>query len=231
MATTIVANDTFTAANGTNINARATDSGHTWTYGTGSATNASIQNNTAVDTVFSSPWLYSSYVPTTPDYDVEVVVTVDVATASAGGPIGRYDTSINRGYEAYWSGGAGAWVLSDFTGTLASFAGDIPTTPKTVRLVMVGNLIKVFIDGVQRISVTNSTYTAAGRPGIALNGGSAARTHDNWTVYEDIGFQGSTFKYWTGSLWANGKLKKWNGSAWEAAQVQRWNGSAWVNVP
>jgi hypothetical protein len=55
---------------------------------------------------------------------------------------------------------------------------------------MAGSSIKVLIDGVERISVTDTTYTNAGRPGGYFVGGAATRTHDNWQV--DVAAGGGT---------------------------------------
>lgn len=64
---------------------------------------------------------------------------------------------------------------------------------------------------------------------------SSAAMSRNIVITLDFGggplFNGSAFRYWTGSAWGTGVLKRWDGSAWVAAQVRRWNGSAWVNVP
>ena len=50
---TIVANDTFTAANGADITSRNSDSGHSWTTVPGSTGAVTIQSNAAVDAGFN----------------------------------------------------------------------------------------------------------------------------------------------------------------------------------
>ena len=94
----VVANDSFTAANGTSITARASDSGHTWTIAPGSTGAVTIQSNTAVDGGFNGPKAYSSYTPTSADYTVSLEVTADAAGSYVGGPGARIDTATGTGY-------------------------------------------------------------------------------------------------------------------------------------
>jgi hypothetical protein len=49
-------------------------------------------------------------------------------------------------------------LLGQWTGYGAEFTGVI-----RVRMEMMGSVITVFVDGVERISVVDATYTAAGR--------------------------------------------------------------------
>lgn len=186
---TIVANDTFTAANGTDITSRNSDSGHSWTTAPGSTGAVTIQSNAAVDAVFNGPLLYSSYTPPSADYSVFMTMVVDAAGNYVGGPAGRIDTATGTCYSVYWNGGAGEWRL-DTTTSIGTYTGDTPTTAKIVELRMAGSSIKVLIDGVERISVTDTTYTSAGRPGGYFVGGAATRTHDNWQV--DVAAGGGT---------------------------------------
>jgi hypothetical protein len=138
-------------------------------------------------------WAHSA-TPPSADYDVQVDVHTANASAYMPGPAGRI-ADIDNFY--FVCRDASTWYLRvRYAGTnyqLGSYAGDDPNTTRTVLLRLNGTSIKVFIGGVERISVTDSNLSAAGKAGIAGNyeGNSTGSTNylDNWTAtpYPDSG--------------------------------------------
>jgi hypothetical protein len=131
---------------------------------------------------------YSSFVPTDADYTVRA----DFKVAASGNvsPMigGRCSTSANTWYGVRY--GAGTWYLySIVTGTessIGTYVGDEPTTVKQVDLIMSGTTISVEIDSVERISVTDSSITATGRPcvGSYYADTGTDRNIDDYEVYD-----------------------------------------------
>jgi hypothetical protein len=165
--------DTFTGTTGTNLEAHTADTGGAWAVqGTNTTAFFKIDTNHAYCAVSGDFSVY--YVAATPadaNYSVHATVTINAGTSTGGGVAGRIDTATGSGYYVYYAGGApGAWRLSKFDGatetSLGTFAGDVPTTPRVAKLRMNGSTISLDIDGVQRISASDSTYTATGKAGL-----------------------------------------------------------------
>lgn len=60
-----------------------------------------------------------------------------------------------------------------------------------VRFELNGTSLKVFVDGTQRISVTDSTFTARGQVGLGADSGS--KTWDDFWVYSQFAFSGWSY--------------------------------------
>ena len=161
-------NDTFTDTNSTALSSHTSDSAHTWTQNGGGG--LQIYSNRVESTSSTSAGLYySSFVPADADY----TVTLDMITVGTGiAPFvaGRCSTSAVTMYGCRWNG-TDTWELIRWvSGTrtvIGTYVGDSPVgSSRTVSLSMVGSTISVSIDGVSRISVTDTGISAAGRPGI-----------------------------------------------------------------
>lgn len=168
--------DTFTDSDGTSVTSHTGETGATWTNHPSYTNGAKIQNNRAHGNG-EYRVLYASGAPASADYDVEAVVR-KVTGLNHGGIIGRCSTSTNTYYAAVWEN-AGPWwrlyKLVSGTSTSLGTYSDNPAegTDRTVKLQMRGTAIKVFVDGTERISVTDSAISDAGRAGIRLLYGSA----------------------------------------------------------
>lgn len=164
--------DSFTDTDGTNLGSHTGETGATWTIHPSYSVHAKIQSNRAYANGALRCY-YASGTPASADYAVEGVIRRVTKTGNAG-IAGRVDTSANTMYLVIWQGGAN-WELYKFvsgTGTqLGSGYNDDPAdgTDRTVKLEMIGTAIKVYVDGTERISVTDSAITAAGRAGIRTN--------------------------------------------------------------
>jgi hypothetical protein len=126
----------------------------------------------------SGDYVHSSATPAGVEYYVQGDIT---STGYSNWLMGRVSTTANTFYFVqYNAGGANEWRLyRRVAGTatlLGSYAGDVPTSVRTVKLEIKDATKKVFIGGVERISTTDNTITAAGRPGI----GSGQGTIDNY---------------------------------------------------
>ena len=167
------ANDTFTAANGTLLQNHVSDSGATWTKSTGGgASNLTVDTDRIYSPVNGSGWTpyYTSALSTNADYDIQADIRAPYSGASSFHVCGRIATN---SLDAYCAGlNNGVWKLYKRVGStitlLGQYVGDISgANAATVMLRMRGTQLEVYINGVNRISATDSSLTAAGRAGIA----------------------------------------------------------------
>lgn len=175
--------DTFTDTNGTELSAHNSDFSQV-----GSGDEAEIQSNALIP---SSSVGFEAYIndggtaPDDADYDVQADIYIPASDDVSLLVGGRMEAD-GDGYYAFWQGGDPGWRLLLVAGGApdsylgSAYNGDTPTTAKTVMLRMRGTTISVLIDDVERISETDATYSAAGRPGIGLWSSDVDTTMDNW---------------------------------------------------
>lgn len=133
---------------------------------------------------------YASGVPATADYDVEATLVIEGNTGQCQIAVGgRYSTVADSGYMLMaepW-GGQG-WVLYKVTaGTAVSIGseGKVSATfsvndTYTMKLEMRGDQIKGYVNGVQVLSATDSTYAAKGK--VAVVGYNGDGSTAVWTL-------------------------------------------------
>jgi predicted heme/steroid binding protein len=115
---------------------------------------------------------YASGAPNSADYDVEADIVAAQTPANRAGIAGRI-TPAGDHYRVSYSIGNGQYELQRVVGgtmTLlqsASWNGMLDGGRDTVKLQMRGNSIKVFVDGVERMSVIDSDISEAGHAGIS----------------------------------------------------------------
>ncbi len=166
--------DAFTDTNGTSLASHLSDQGNSWVNHIASAGNSAIiQNNRVRTNTAGSSIYYLNVTPASNDYDVECQIIHDGTGADTGGPIGRLSTSSVNMYIVVYVNAFSQWQLYKYVSAspslIGSYSGDSPSgTTRTVRLSMVGTAIKVFIDTVQRISITDSSITT-GRGGMVVS--------------------------------------------------------------
>lgn len=167
--------DTFTDADNTLLSAHTGEIGATWTkHPQSGGGDMKVSSNRLAGSVVADYAFYTpSGTPAGADYDVQATLRTNGDTASVAAVMGRFDTTALTGYRAMYSGFSGTWVLSKFVagsqvdlGTYAVAA--TADTDYDVKLEMRGSAIKVYIDGVERISVTDSAITAAGTAGVEI---------------------------------------------------------------
>lgn len=186
--------DSMTGTNWQDLNTRTGELGATWTkHPSTPSTRWYIYANRVHCGVFGN--MYASGVPASSDYTVEwtnrIYTTVTSPSNLNLGGAGRMSTSADTYYMLYYQ--AGELILAKrVTGTTTTLDAWISTltgggTDYTFALEMNGTAIKGYVNGVQRVSATDSDITAVGRAGIRSNGINDATTGnhiDNFRVYD-----------------------------------------------
>lgn len=168
----IFLNDTFTDTNGVAITAHTPELGGAWSaqFGNSPATPSLITSNRLYST--SGAAIYrNAAVPPSANYYVEGIF--DFLSTVAGdnvGVFGRASAGANTYYTVRWSQTAGTFAMFRIIGGVATQIGSSYVTTftsgsKIVRLTMAGSLITASIDGVLRISATDTNISAAGFAG------------------------------------------------------------------
>ena len=168
--------DSFTGTAGVALQDRDGETGATWTRhpsATADAVLTAAGRLRKEDTSSLAIYLASG-TPLTASYRVEgTVVAQSVVSGDRACVVGRLDPTVATGYAACYEQATGAWtlisVVSSTVTTLGSFTQAFPAgSSRRVGLDMAGTTIRVLVDGVVAISVTNSAITAAGRGGLML---------------------------------------------------------------
>jgi hypothetical protein len=167
--------DTFTDADGTNITSHTGETGATWTLITGyaPATPSKISSNRLYTTTTNGGY-QASGTPASADYYVEAVISYLSNIAGDSCAIcGRIDPAANTQYFARYGNTAGGWQLFKVvagtpTQLGSTVAAAFPTGDKTLRLTMQGTTIKLSVDGVDQITVTDSAISGAGLAGVRM---------------------------------------------------------------
>jgi lysophospholipase L1-like esterase len=167
--------DTFTDTTGTLLENHTGETGAVWTknpaFSTGSAAITSagrLRGNSGGFAIY-----YSSAAPASADYDVEADLYV-ASTADTTGILGRQSTSAVTYYLFDYEFSSAQWklytVVNGATLNSTTFNQTL-TAGQTyhIRLCMRGSNITCFVNGGQVISLTDSSITAAGRPGVLFS--------------------------------------------------------------
>jgi hypothetical protein len=185
------ASDTFTDTAGVTLQSHTAQTGSPWTKHAASTTDAVITNGNRIrkngSATFGSLY-YSSGIPASADYMVEA----DAFRASSSvaddiiGIVGRLDTTNALGtyYSAVYDKTNGRWSLISMNNGVKSVLGSYTQTFSSgttyhLSLDMSGSTIRLLVDGIQRVSATNATITAAGRAGVTMGFGGSNTTVDN----------------------------------------------------
>lgn len=184
------ANDNFGGGAG-NLESHTSDSGHSWTAGTSGGLAITAGGKVYCNNNGAGFRYYISATPPSADYYAELLITVGASGNVSIGPAIRVSNSDDTCYFVRWNDGS--WELyRNVTGSISSigtYTGDIPTgAGRTCRLTATGNIVKVLIDGVERISVddTGSAISATGFAGLfsyyADDDNGAARYGDTYAA-------------------------------------------------
>lgn len=162
-------NDTFTDASGTLLEAHTGEVGATWLKNTSFAAGSlaiSSANRCRDNTASAGASVYTaSGTPPGADYSV----FGDIACVSLVGEAGVFGRSSTTGTAWYWARYMAAttqWeLLVDLT-SLGTFPQTLtPGTTSALELRMAGTAIGLYVDGVLRVSATNSAHAGAGLAG------------------------------------------------------------------
>lgn len=185
----IVAQDSFTGTAGTDVTARAGDLGTLTRQGgsTGAIVITDANRCRGNDHDLGSNH-YTDRVTLTADYDVSANFRVfSLVTNHFTAVMGRMDTASDSSYYIGYDSGGTFWQLVGNNVQLAS-VGQVLVAGNTYNamLRMRGTTIKGFVDGVEIMSVTDSSVTRIGRGGIGCYQVSVAPTNTTGIHYDDL---------------------------------------------
>ncbi len=185
-----LSSDSFTDASQTPLTGHTGELGATWSFYQG----ADLAKISSANRLYRSGSGFSAYytnaTPPSSDYSVEAdLVFRSNINNDFAGVVGRVDTAGVNAYGARWEQGTngGNWVLFEYDNgnlvTLRSVAATARTANQVnrIKLEMIGSLIKLYVDGVQITSVTDTTISGAGRAGFFDGNPSAAITKTDTT--------------------------------------------------
>jgi hypothetical protein len=169
--------DSMTGTNWSDLHLHTGELGATWTRHTTTPSSRWYIFNNKVHCGVAGI-LYASGTPASADYSVQCDYTF-FTDITAIGLAGRISTSVATLYYTYYNGDE-LVLAKQINGAITSLNA-VPSVMAAgntyvLKLEMIGSAIKVFVDGVQRISVTDSTITAAGKAGVR-----SAASNDAWT--------------------------------------------------
>lgn len=174
--------DTFIGTNGANLNARAGETGATWTKNPASNYTGNYlitdANRVRTDTTYASGvWAsyYSSGVPATAEYDIVGQLYRVSTDLHSCGLSARQSTSADTRYVGMIETNGTYTIFKLVSGTytsLASSTGNDLSVGSTyrVRFVMRDDVKRLLVNGTQYITTTDNAITAAGRVGIGGEG-------------------------------------------------------------
>lgn len=175
--------DTFTGTDGTNLTAHTGETGATWTKGSVNIGSWSITSNRARMGNSTNTYIIDvcSGTPASADYDVTAVMHYFTSVGGFIGICGRvqspspsattfncYVAAITAGVFQIRRHAGTPDVVSNPGSVLGTYSpGLVAGNDYTVKLQMRGSTISLWVNGVRRIQATDSTYTTAGRVGVA----------------------------------------------------------------
>ncbi len=178
--------DNFTDTDGTLLSAHTADSGHTWTQHAAFAGTAEINGNRLRSTSNTRSNYYSSDVPSSANYIVTARLRKLGSAFSNAGVFARMSTGtpLNTYGLAYFQLSNEWRLIRTTNGTQANLATYSQTfnldEEREIELRVVGDSVKGFIDGVERLSATDGTHTAAGRAGVWVQQSQADGISVDW---------------------------------------------------
>ncbi len=137
-------------------------------------------------------YAYASGLPAGADYSVEagLFCASVVGSVRSAGPAARVSTSADTSYQLYWVTNTGFSLVKRvaITETVLGTYALVGTVGQEVKATIsaVGTAIKGFVNGVERISATDSAITAAGRAGFRCHATEGASALVNYIVATDI---------------------------------------------
>lgn len=184
--------DTFTDTSALLLSSHTGEAGATWTKHSSYSGNSYISNANRMSGGGDSLY-YASGVPATADYDVQADFCGMAQNASTPGIVGRLSTSGDNAYRVVFDvPNTGMYLLQKVNAGVVTqlqaigpwqWGGNFADgSTHNIKLQMRGSSLKVFIDGVERMSVTDSSITAAGRAGVYTRSYSMT---DTWGIHID----------------------------------------------
>ncbi|MEO5921125.1 MAG: LamG-like jellyroll fold domain-containing protein [Pseudolysinimonas sp.] len=201
----LISADSFTGTSGSSLASHTGEIGATWTHKAGAA-NAVISNENRVRRANVTGYTidYTTATPPSADYSVEadLYVKASIPAGETVGVIGRMDTTANTFYMARWEQADTSWNIVKYTngtvaypGFLANQGALVAGETYRIRLEMVGTALKLYVNGVLKVSATDATFTAAGRAGImdGADASSAAKSDSTGIHIDNFQVTPSTY--------------------------------------
>ena len=175
--------DTFTGDAGSTLQSHVSDSGAAWAKPVGTWADAVITGSTGRirkgGTNTGVALYYTSAAPASVDYKVEAdlhVPAVPLPTNDAIGVVGRLDPAASPSgtyYQAFYEYSSQKWTLAERTSSGFQWIGQSNVASLSVgtyrlTLDMSGSTIRLLVNGVEQVSVVDTSITAAGRAGVIL---------------------------------------------------------------
>lgn len=175
-------NDTFTGSDTTVLSSHTGETGATWTRVFGSPNTIVITDANRVRGVGDGVTMYTaSGTPASADYDVTCGI-YRVTNVDFTGCVGRAPAAATSAAAYSCLMGSNTFYLHyiDSAGSLTELDSEAitfaDTTLYVVKLEMRGTTLKCYLDGVERLSATDSNLTSAGRAGVWTYYGAANNT-------------------------------------------------------
>jgi hypothetical protein len=177
-AQSVTVEDSFSDTSGTSLNSHTPTSGGAWTHLQGSTT-ATVTSGGRIrhlNTTFTPAYTidYVTATPSSANYSVSATL-YDASNVSndMAGVVGRLDPATGSFYLGRWEESTTSWNIYRCTGTtctrLAQVTGQGALTVHQsyrLKLDLNGTALKLYVNGVLKVSATDGTLTAAGRAGI-----------------------------------------------------------------
>lgn len=164
--------DLFDEASDTTLISHTPDLGGVWSKQTGYVNESRVWGGVGyASAIADSTSIYrNGATPPSADYYVEADIVTTVSSIGYGGVIARASATVNTFYQAYYTGDSGLELTRVVFGDSTSIGTYAMTwtanAQKTLRLEVEGTTIRVKLDGVQVISVTDNVITEAGHAGV-----------------------------------------------------------------
>lgn len=184
----VTVTETFTAADGTNLAGKVSDSSHTWAqHGSYTGTELINGNKLTKDSSANAALVYANVDLGNDQY---AQATLSKLTSLAGSSV-SLAICVSSGSDTYYhwrhTNDTNQWrllkVVSGTSTILGTYDGDIGAA----RIEKVGSNIKCYVGGVERVSVTDGTISS-GNAGIRFAGAASSTTG-----YAVDGFEAGTF--------------------------------------
>jgi len=180
----VVVRDSFTAADGVELSQHVGELGASWAQPSYSHNSKDyIYSNRVTHEVTGYRNIYyASGQPQSSCYAQATFTLLGPATGAAvAGLVFRLDPESEDYYYASYDRSAGNWAiysnLDGATTQLASWSEALTTGDvRTVRVEAAGGSLTLFINGTNRIAITNADHAAAGRVGVLMSGSTSSTT-------------------------------------------------------
>lgn len=177
--------DNFTGTASSTLESHLSDNGQGWIKNTASSSSIGLNGGITISStndIFPTQTRKTAIYTTTgtstsADYEIQGTVSVVSARLSDYvGLVARYATSTDNGYAATYAHSAGGFILVKRVNGTPTVLGSYNVTAATNDVVLLrvrGSSISVLVNGIERISASDTTFTDAGKAGVFLYANSA----------------------------------------------------------